>query len=152
KYTLEELREKFRSLNLRYTMKSFRYCVENKMTLDDLRIFTPKNHLDLVMLATPDIKPEQAESVIMQWVEWGYTMPMLHALCLEVAEKSGVFTTEDDRAVMREMAKQNNPFRNLVLPMVLNTSEEMMSLLMSMVYQVFQAQQQAENGSQDQKS
>lgn len=147
RYTLEDVREKFRSLNLRYTMKAFRYCVENKITLDDLRTFTPKNHLDLVMLATPDIKPKQAEDVIMQWVDWGFTMPMLHALCLELAKESGFFTTEDDLAVMGEIAKQDSGFMNLVLPMVLGTSEGMMSLLMSMVQQGLLAHQ-VENKSQ----
>ena len=151
RYTLEDIREKFRNLNLRYTMKSFRYCVENKLTLDDLRMFTPKNHLDLVMLATPDIKAEQAESIIMQWVDWGFTMPMLHALCLELAKESGFFTTEDDLAVMGEIAKQDRGFMNLILPTVLNTSEGMMSLLMSMVQQGLLAHQ-VENKSQEQKS
>jgi hypothetical protein len=108
----------FRTLGLRYTTKVFRFCAENGLILDELREFTPKTHLDLVMLGTPNLDPDEAETAIDTFTsKTGLGMPSLHALCLEAANAAGFFMTVKDATLLGKMMEKKEDLLMLFLPM-----------------------------------
>jgi len=149
--TLDRAREVFRTLNLRYTMKTFRFCAENGIVLDDLRDFTPKNHLDLVMLGTPNIDPEEAEAAIEKFLaETDLGMPALHALCLEAAKAAGFFMKESDLNMVGELMKDKEDTLSLILPIMSREIQAVLPMLQVFLPMILQGYQVPQEQAQTQ--
>jgi len=116
---LEEVQELFNSLGIRYTMAAFRYCAEHKIDLNNLEEFTCENLLNLIMLGTPNIKPEEADEVIEKWKNKGkYSLPLLHIMAYKEAHDSGFFINEEDMKAMNEMDTGKMDVLRLLLPAI----------------------------------
>lgn len=114
----ESIKSDFSSFRLRYTMATFRHCVDNNISLDDLREYTPKNLLDVVILGTENISVDEADKVIETWMSKKHTLPMLHILCLEAIKASGFFFSETDLETMGQMVETDNNLLGLILPAI----------------------------------
>ena len=116
KITLKDAQAKFNELNIRFTMKTMRYCAEKDVDLASLTVYTTKNLLDLVMMGTEDINVKKADEVIEEWLRAGYSFPLLHTLSVIEARNSGFFLPERDTAIMGEMDLENVDTLKAVLP------------------------------------
>lgn len=115
---LTEVQSIFNSLGIRYTMKTMRYCAEHNIDLNGITAYSPKNLLDLIMLGTPNISPEEADTIIDKWYEKGLSFPMLHTLAVKEARDSGFFITEADTKIMSEMDTENIDVLKTILPTI----------------------------------
>jgi hypothetical protein len=114
---LAKRKARFRALNLKFTMEAFEYCSRNDIDLATLVEFTPKNHRDLVMLSVPDLDFDRATEIMREWTQYdatesereksGYTLQMLHLLCLDSAKSGGFFINKKDMEAMGQMVQQD---------------------------------------------
>lgn len=129
---LAEAQSVFNSLGIRYTMKTFRYCAENEIDISNLKTYTMKNLLDLVMYGTPDISPDQAYEIIEKGTEQGLSYPMLHTLAVKKAYDDGFFMNEADMKLMSEMDTQNLDVLKVILPTITQELNSMSNFTESM--------------------
>lgn len=113
---LDEVQTFFNGLGVRYTMKTMRYCAEHEIDLNGITVYSPKNLLDLIMLGTQNIKPEEADAIIEKWYAKGLSFPMLHTLAVKEARESGFFITEADTKLMSEMDTNDLDVLKTLLP------------------------------------
>ena len=129
---LAEAQSVFNSLGIRYTMKTFRYCAENEIDISNLKTYTMKNLLDMVMYGTPDISPDQAYEIIEKGTEQGLSYPMLHTLAVKKAYDDGFFMSEADTKLMSEMDTQNLDVLKIILPTITQELNSMNNFTESM--------------------
>lgn len=115
---LVEVQDFFNSLGIRFTMKTMRYCAEKDIDLNGITSYSPKNLLDLVMLGTENIKPEEADIIISKWFDKGYSLPLLHTMAIKEARESGFFITEADTKIMSEMDTEKLDTLKTLLPTI----------------------------------
>ena len=129
---LAEAQSVFNSLGIRYTMKTFRYCAENEIDISNLKTYTMKNLLDMVMYGTPDISPDQAYEIIEKGTEQGLSYPMLHTLAVKKAYDDGFFMSEADTKLMSEMDIQSPDVLKIILPTITQELSSMSNFTESM--------------------
>lgn len=119
KCTPDQAQAIFDTLGLRYTMKTFRYCADKAILLTDLMEFTPKNHLLLIQLGTPNLTPQEADTAIDTWMaQSGLDLPTLHVYALEATRRAGFFLSEDGMATLTSKINQKPGSLGIALPIL----------------------------------
>ena len=100
---------KFRSYNLDFKMRAFRYCAKHKLDFQDFLAINPHNLLNILTIGLETHNEDEAYSIIQDWTEVeGYAYQLLHYFVLEQARANGFFMTDRDQTILA-LAGHKNP-------------------------------------------
>lgn len=98
----------FENLQLKYTVDSLDFFINNNVSVSELRVYSDKNMLLLLAGGLKEKTFENAKKVLTQLLEVGLDLETIHALCKEKCYEQGFSLGEVGMQILTKMSEDKN--------------------------------------------